>query len=404
MFSHTWASLSCKNPFTFLLLYDKIVKNAKGCTMENLPEVISLLDNITRDFDYPLAMMTQELEILWFNDKAKTFFKRKKSMPTSLSHYAVSMNTRKTIETLRSGTSCEFKAKNRVGKKIYVFETGYCERHLFLAAWVDEDNNAQIEHERHRIEMLIFQHNCKLAIQRLFNATTVIEHSKVLNGDPNLMKSFSAIEREAYRLYLMLGDLQIVHKDMDPFAIDSTRKFDFTQHFNELISATTLSLAPLGVNIAFTTSVLGIRYVNANPHYFSMSFLRLLKAVVMLMDSKPKNVRVMLDEDADGCLLLKIIANGTRLLHFLSDEQCSKGFVYRGQNIDNFSYAYAYKIAETIIRRNNMFLSTELDGSTTTVCVKIPATEDPKGVLRSMKECYLGNKFSTINLVFGDMM
>jgi len=372
--------------------------------MENLPEVISLLDNITRNLDYPLAMLTQELEILWFNDKAKEFFRRKKSMPTSLSHYAVNMNVRKTIETLRSGTSCEFKAKNRVGKKIYVFETGYCERHLFLAVWLDADKNTQIEHERHRIEMLIFQHNCKLAIQRLFNATAVIDHSKILHGDPNLMKSFSAIEREAYRLYLMLGDLQIVHKDMDPFAIDSTRKFDFTQHFNELISAATLSLAPIGVNIAYTTSVLGIRYVNANPYYFSMSFLRLLKSVVMLMSERPKNVRIILDEDEEGCLLLKIIAKNTRLLHFLSDEQCSKGFIYRGQNIDNLSYAYAYKIAETIIRRNNMFLSADREGDTTTVCMKIPATENPSGVLRSIKEPYLGNKFSTVNLVFGDVM
>ena len=371
--------------------------------MQNLPEVIDMLATITRDFDYPLAMLTQELEILWFNDKAKEFFKRKKQFSTHLCDYALGMKTDIAIRTIRSGTSCVYPAKNRVGKKIYVFETGYCERHLMLAAWVD-DENVKFEHERKRLEMLVFQHHSKIAMQRLFAATERIEHSTLLDNDDLLLKDLYTIEREAYRMYHLLGNMQVMHKSQDPFSIDSTRKFDFSKYFHDLITATTVTLTALGVNIKYTNLVGATRYVNGNPAYFANSFLRLLKSVVMLMPATPKNVRISLSEDESGFLILKIIAKNSKLLEFLSDEQCNTGFIDRSKNVDNHAHAFEYRIAEKIIKRNGMFLETEVEDDVTTVCVKIKATDNPSGVLRSMDEVYFGNKFSSINFVFGDVM
>ncbi len=371
--------------------------------MENLPEVIDMLATITRDFDYPLAMLTQELEILWFNDKAKEFFKRKKHFSNRLWDYATGMKPEKAIRAIRSGTSCVYPAKNRVGKKIYVFETGYCERHLMLAAWVD-DQNVKFEHERRRLESLVFQHHSKLAMQRLFSATERIEHSTLLDNDDLLLKDLYTIEREAYRMYHLIGDLQIMHKELDPFLIDSTRKFDFSKYFHDLITATTVTLTALGVNLKFTNLVDSTRYVSANPAYFANSFLRLLKSVVMLMPVTPKNVRISLSEDEGGFLSLKIIAKNSRLLEFLSDKQCDTGFSDRSKNVENHGYALEYRIAEKIIKRNGMFLETEFEDDITTVCIKMKATANSEGVLRSLDEVYFGNKFSSIGFIFGDVM
>ena len=371
--------------------------------MKNLPEVIEMLDTITKDFDYPLAMLTQELEILWFNDKAKEFFKRKKHLSTRLADYALGMNTEKTIRTIRSGTSCVFLAKKRVGKKVYVFETGYCERHLMLAAWVD-DENVKFEHERRRLESLVFQHHSKVAMQRLFAATERIEHSTLLDNDDFLLQDLYTIEREAYRMYHVIGDLQIMHKELDPFLIDSTRKFDFSKYFHDLIAATTVTLTALGVTIKYSNLVGAVRYVNANPAYFANSFLRLLKSVVMLMPSTPKNIRVTLSEDESGFLSIKIAAKNSRLLEFLSDKQCETGFGERSANVERHGYALEYRIAEKIVKRNGMLLETTLEDGVTTVCIKMRATDNPDGVLHSMDEIYLGNKFSSVNFIFGDVI
>ena len=371
--------------------------------MQNLPEVIEMLATITRDFDYPLAMLTQELDILWFNDKAKEFFKRKKHFSTRLCDYAVGMKTDKAIMAIRSGTSCVYPAKNRVGKSIYVFETGYCERHLMLAAWVD-DQNVKFEHERRRLESLVFQHHSNVAMQRLFAATERIEHSTLLDNDDLLLQDLYTIEREAYRMYHLIGDLRIMHKELDPFLIDSTRKFDFSKYFHNLITATTVTLAALSVNIKYTNLVGATRYVNANPGFFANSFLRLLKSVVMLMPSTPKNIRISMSEDEQGYLLVKIIAKNSELLNFLSDKHCNSGFSERSTNINNYGYALEYRTAEKIIKRNGMFLETTLEDDITTVCVKMKATDNPTGVLKSMDETYFGNKFSSIGFVFGDVM
>ena len=363
-----------------------------------------MLDTITRDFEYPLVMLTQELEILWFSDKAKEFFKRKKHLSTRLADYALGMNTERTIRTIRAGTSCIFLAKNRVGKKVYVFETGYCERHLMLAAWVD-DENVKFEHERKRLEMLVFQHHSKLAMQHLFSATERIEHSTLLDNDDLLLKDLYTIEREAYRLYHLLGDLQLMHKDLDPFQIDSTRKFDFTRYFYNLINATTMTLAALKVNVKYANLIGDTRYVNSNPAYFANCFLRLLKSVVMLMPATPKNVRVTLSEDEDGFLAVKIIAKNSRLLDFLSDELCNSDRGYRQQNVDNIGYALEYRTAEKMAKRIGMFLETTVEDDVTTVCLKAKTTANAKGVLLStLDETYFGNKFSSVNFVFGDVL
>lgn len=372
--------------------------------MENLPEVIDLLANITKDFDYPLAMLTQELDILWFNDKGKEFFRRKKKFSTKLCDYAVGMKKEEAIKIIRSGTSCEYPAKNRVGKKIYLFETGYAERHLMLAAWVDEDEQVQIEHERTRIERAVIQHFSKLSLQRIFNATDHIESSTALDHDDELLKSLYSIERETYRMYLLLNDLQFIHKSTDQFSIESTKKFNFTEHLEALINATTVTLTALGVNLKFSNNVQGARYINSHPTSFSMSFLRLLKSIVMLMPERPRNVRVTLSEDENGVLLLSIAAKKTNLLNFTSDEQTKSTYSERGQNLANHAYAFEYRMAEMIMNRVNISLETELVDGVTTATMKTQGTSDPSGALKAPEEFYFGNDYSKINLIFGDVV
>lgn len=372
--------------------------------MENLQEVIDLLANITKDFDYPLAMLTQELDILWFNDKGKEFFRRKKKFSTKLCDYAVGMKKEEAIKIIRSGTSCEYPAKNRVGKKIYLFETGYAERHLMLAAWVDEDERVQLEHERTRIERAVIQHYSKLALQRIFSATDHIESSTALDHDDDLLKSLYSIERETYRMYLLLNDLQILHKSADQFSIESTKKFNFTEHFESLINATTVTLTALGVNLQFSNNIPSTRYINSHPTSFSMSFLRLLKSMVMLMPEKPRNVRITLSEDENGTLSLSIAAKKTNLLDFISDEQTKSTYAERGKNLANHSYAFEYKMAEKIMNRVNWELKTELVDGVTIATMKTQGTSNPKGALMTPEEFYFGNDYSKINLVFGDVV
>ena len=372
--------------------------------MENLPEVIDLVTNLTKDFDYPLAMLTQELEILWFNDKAKYFFRNKKSFPTRICDYAVGMKKEEALRIIRSGTSCEYPARNRVGKKIYLFETGYAERHLILAAWVDEDEHVQIEHERTRIERAVIQHFSKLALQRIFNATEHLESSTALDHDDELLKSLYSIERETYRMYLILNDLQILHKSADQFSIESTKKFSFTDYLETLVNATTVTLTALGVNLKFTNNVKGMRFINSHPTSFSMSFLRLLKSIVMLMPEKPRNVRVTLSEEKNGVLSLSIAAKKTNLLDFISDEQTKSTYADRGQNLANHAYAFEYRMAEKIMNRVNITLETELVDGVTIATMKTKGTSDPKGSLKTLEEFYFGNDYSKINLVFGDVL
>ena len=119
-----------------------------------------------------------------------------------------------------------------------------------------------------------------------------------------------------------------------------------------------------------------------------------------LCSHKPTNSR----QSQNRPLIVKIIAKNFELLNFLSDKHCNSGFSERSTNINNYGYALEYRTAEKIIKRNGMFLETTLEDDVTTVCVKMKATDNPSGVLKSMDETYFGNKFSSIGFVFGDVM
>ena len=171
-----------------------------------------------------------------------------------------------------------------------------------------------------------------------------------------------------------------------------------------LINATSVTLASLGVNLKFSNNVQGVRFVNSHPTSFSMSFLRLLKSIVMLMPEKPRNVRVTLSEDEHGVLSLSIAAKKTNLLDFISDEQTRSTHADRGQNLSNHAYAFEYRMAEKIMNRVNITLETELVDGVTIATMKTRGTSDPKGALRTPEEYYFGNDYSKINLVFGDVV
>ena len=371
--------------------------------MENLPEVIDLLANITKNLDYPLAMLSNELDILWFNDKAKDFFRNKKHFPKRICEYALGMKKEEALKTIFSGTSCEYPAKNRVGKKIYLFQTGYAENFLILAAWVDEEEKVRLQHERALIDDSIVKYYSKYSLQKIFTATEHIESSTLLDNDDELLKSLYNIERETYRMYLLLTDMQIVQRDHDKFNIPATKKFEFTEYFKTLVSATNLTLSAIGVNIQFSSSIEGERYITSSSSRFSASFLRLLKSVIMSIPEAKKKVRVTLSEQ-DGIVSVKVSAKNTDLLKYLSDDQIKTAHAKRIEKLDNHYYAYEYRIAESILKRIGLDLDINLADDMTIATIKIPATTDPKGALRATYDVYIGNDFSKINLIFGDVV
>ena len=370
--------------------------------MENLPEIKKLLENLTQRLDCPLAMLDDELNFLWMNTQALEYFKRKESLPTNLTECAYKMKVNRTVRLLHSGESLEFRVKGRVGKKLYVFETRYCENHMILAAWVDADREIRIEHETAMAEEMMLQKNSADSMQKLYSAIEAIESSEALVGHNDLYAAVDTVQREAYRMYLMLNDLQVIKKELNEFSIDPMRKFNFTEYYNDLVTAAKFTLSSLKVDLKFSDTVDGKRYVNANPQNFAISFLKALKAVVMFIEESDKHVRVSLSEEA-GDLKLKISANDTRLMQFLKAEHLENAET-KNPTLKECSYIFEYKIAEKMVRRNNMTIDVEQTDNLTTVCMTIPATDDPRGVLRSMRETYLGNNFSTINLVFGDMI
>ena len=371
--------------------------------MENLPEIKKLLDNLTQRLDCPLAMLDDELNFLWMNDQATEYFRRKDTLPTNLTECAYKMKVNRTVRLLHSGESLEFRVKGRVGKKLYVFETRYCENHMILAAWVDADREIRIEHETMMAEEMMLEKNSADSMQKLYSAIETIESSEALVGHNDLYAAVDTVQREAYRMYLMVNDLQVINKELNEFSIDSMRKFNFTEYYNDLVTATKFTLSSLKVDVKLNNSVEGKRYVNANPQNFAISFLKALKAVVMLIEEKKeKYVRVSLSEE-EGNLKLKISADGTKLVQFLNAEYLENEEMQK-PTLKERSYLFEYKIAQKMVRRNNMFIDIEQADNLTTVCMTIPATDDPRGVLRSMRETYLGNNFSTINLIFGDMV
>ncbi len=370
--------------------------------MENLPEIQKLLENLTRRLDCPLAMLDDELNFLWMNAQAVDYFKRKDNPPTNLTECAYKMKVNKTVRILHSGQSLEFRVKGRVGKKLYVFETKYCENHMILAAWVDADREIRTEHETMMAEETMLRNNSTDSLQKLYSAIETIESSEALVGHNDLYAAVDTVQREAYRMYLMLNDLQVIKKELDEFSIDPTKKFNFTEYYNDLVTATKFTLSSLKVDVILSDSVEGKRYVNANPQNFAISFLKALKAVVMLFkEEASKHVRVSLSAEGEN-LKLKISAQDTKLVQILNAEHLDPSVESKKPTDKELSYAFEYKIAEKMVRRNNMFIDVEQSGNLTTVCMTIPATEDPRGLLRSMRETYLGNNFSTINVVFGD--
>ncbi len=372
--------------------------------MENLPEIQKLLENLTQRLDCPLAMLDDELNFLWMNAQAVEYFKRKDSLPTNLTECAYKMKVNKTVRLLHSGESLEFRVKGRVGKKLYVFETRYCENHMILAAWVDVDREIRIEHETMAAEETMLRKNSDNSMQKLYSAIETIESSEALVGHNDLYAAVDTVQREAYRMYLMLNNLQVIKKELDEFSIDPTRKFNFTEYYNDLVTATKFTLSSLKIDVKLSDSVEGKRYVNANPQNFAVSFLKALKAVVMLIEEeKDKHVRVSLSEEGQD-LKLKISANGTKLVRFLNAEYLNQSAEIKKTTLEELSHVFEYKIAEKMVRRNNMFIDVEQTDNLTTVCMTIPATDDPRGVLRSMRETYLGNNFSTINVVFGNVI
>lgn len=372
--------------------------------MENLPEIQKLLENLTQRLDCPLAMLDDELNFLWMNAQAVEYFKRKESLPTNLTECAYKIKVNKTVRLLHSGESLEFRVKGRVGKKLYVFEIIYCENHMILAAWVDVDREIRIEHETMKAEETMLEKNSADSMQKLYSAIETIESSEALVGHNDLYAAVDTVQREAYRMYLMLNDLQVIKKGLDEFSIDPIRKFNFTEYYNDLVTATKFTLSSLKVDVKLSDTVEGKRYVNANPQNFAVSFLKALKAVVMLVENETtKHVRVSLSEEGDS-LKLKISVNGTKLVRFLNGEHLDESNEIEKPTIKELSHLFEYRVAEKMMRRNNMFIAAEQTDDLTTVCITIPATDDPRGVLRSMRETYLGNNFSAINTVFGDMM
>ena len=370
--------------------------------MENLPEIQKLLENLTQRLDCPLAMLDDELNFLWMNKQAVEYFKRKDSLPTNLTECAYKMRPNRTVRLLHSGESLEFRVKGRVGKKLYVFETKYCENHMILAAWVDADREIRIEHETMAAEEEMLRKNSADSIQKLYSAIETIESSEALVGHNDLYSAVDTVQREAYRMYLMLNDLQVIKSELDEFSIDPTRKFDFTEYYNDLVTATKFTLSSLKIDMKLSDSVEGKRYVNANPQNFAISFLKALKAVVMLLEGEaPKHVRISLSEEGEN-LKLKISANGTRLVELLNAEYLNQPDGTKKPALKDITHVFEYRIAQKMVKRNNMFIDVEETDNLTTVCMTIPATDNPRGVLRSVRETYLGNNFSTINVVFGD--
>lgn len=372
--------------------------------MENLSEIQKLLENLTQRLDCPLAMLDDELNFLWMNAQALEYFKRKDNLPTNLTECAYKMKVNKTVRLLHSGESLEFRVKGRVGKKLYVFETRYCENHMILAAWVDADREIRMEHETMVAEEMMLRNNSDDSIQKLYSAIETIESSEALVGHNDLYAAVDTVQREAYRMYLMLNDLQVIKKELDEFSIDPTRKFNFTEYYNDLVTATKFTLSSLKVDVKLSGSIEGNRYVNANPQNFAISFLKALKATVMLIEEgAERHVRVSLSEEGQN-LKLKISVNGTKLVRLLNCEHLDQTVEIKKPTHKELSHVFEYRIAEKMVRRNNMSIDAEQKDNLTTVCMTIPATDDPRGVLRSMRETYLGNNFSTINIVFGNMI
>lgn len=372
--------------------------------MENLPEIQKLFENLTQNVDCPFALLDDELNILWMNTQATTYFKRRDSMPTNLTECGYKIKVNRVVRLLHSGETLEFRVKGRTGQKLYVFETRYCENHMILAAWVDADRDIRIEHEIRSAEEKMLKTIGDDSMQKLYSAIETIETSEALVGHNNLYAAVDTVQREAYRMYLMLNDLQVLRKEFDELSFEPMRKFDFTEYYNDLVNATKFSLTPLKVDMKLSDSIQDKRYVNANPQNFAISFLKALKAMVLLAEGEDtKHVRVSLSEENTD-LKVRVSVENTKLMQLLNAEYLSQPSTVQKPALNELSHVFEYRVAEKMVKRNNMFIDLQKADNVTTICMTIPATDDPRGVLRSAHETYIGNNFSTINLVFGNII
>lgn len=361
-----------------------------------------MVANITKDMKYPLALIGDDMEVVWLNDNAQVYFSGKK-LPKTLKDCAVDLDEEEVKEKINKGQSCTFTAKGNKNKKVFVFDMAYCEDHMILAIWTEKNEDVREQYEQIRINSMVMQHTGRLAMQGLFNAVDRLERDPKIEQDEELSSALSRVEREAYKMYLLLNDLQLFYRENSDFPVESMKKFEITEYMDDLMRATRMTLISLDVNLQYKNKVDGERYATANPENFATSILKLLKAIVML-SGNDRNIRVTVSEKENE-LLVKIVGKNNRLLEYISKGQYDRKFSEKAADADNLVHAFSYTTAELMIRRNNMTLdSNRCKDDTVSLCVRIPSTKDSVGALKSEREAYMGNRFSTINLVFGDVL
>lgn len=370
--------------------------------MENKNEVISLVKNITSTIDYPLALVDVGFNVLWLNDQAVDRF-GKTSCPTELSQCVEGFNSVQTLEKIRHGQSCVFKAKDNCAENVFLMGLPYDDGCTMAAIWSDEHDDLLNRYEQTKIDTMIMQHIGRTAVNSLFLSVAKLERDPKIEDDEELSQTLLSIERDAYKMYVLLNDLELFYKQHANFPTEMMNKINVTEYIDGFMAPAQMTLQTIGALLKYENKVKGDRYTIVNPDSLATAVLKLIKAVILFARNE-KKVRVTLTENGDS-LHLKIVGKENRLFEYIVEDAHKKEFMEHASDVTNVTNAFSYTTAKMMIERNNMSLDvTNTDKNTISINVTIPVTADPTGALKSERAAYLGNRFSVINIIFGEML
>ncbi|HAB00341.1 MAG TPA: hypothetical protein DCE08_02280 [Ruminococcaceae bacterium] len=122
----------------------------------------------------------------------------------------------------------------------------------------------------------------------------------------------------------------------------------------------------------------------------------------MLIFAEDKKLAVTFENKAQETVLT-ITGKSCSLMGYLEETASELSLMQRVGNMEKIAHAYEYTSAEKIVSQNHMRLTKTENGDELTLTLSMRSTDDPNGYLRSDVKVYLGNRFSPLSVVFGDL-
>ena len=363
--------------------------------MRNRRAEIEIVQNMPELMSYPVALMTENGDISWLNGQAEKMFEGQSVKNISDCIDGFNMAEMRKL-TVKGASYC---ITDKQGETVYFRDMPYDTESILLAVWTGERSELWKIQQQNMMAQLSVDYLRRTAMHRAFLILEEVEDELNRQKKDKLSQRLDDAEREIYTLYRLLEDQAILHDSRLP-ELNGVVKFDVTAETKALIGPIRLVAQSLQGEVCFDDRTKQPRYAVANPEWYVFSVLKLVR--VMLMFAEDKILAVTFENKSQETVLT-IAGKSRSLLGYLEETASELSLMQRVGSMEKIAHAYEYTSAEKIVRQNHMRLTKTENGDELTLTLSMCSTDDPNGYLRSDKKVYLGNRFSTLSMVFGDL-